>query len=762
MSRLSVSRAFKWSCLLLMLPFLRISVSAQTGSSADLLQHVDPFIGTAGHGHVFLGANVPYGAVQLGPSNIMQTWDKFNGWDWCSGYNYISKEILGFTHTHLSGTGIGDLNDILVLPANGKAMLRPAKFNNMNSGYGSGFSHEKEKCSPGFYSVHLDKYNVDARLTTSARVGFHEYRFGKTDNAHLLVDLSFGMGWDAATDTYFRQLDDSTFLGYRFSSGWAKDQRVFFAMRLSTGVKRMELYEDTLKLEGNEAQNKRLKALLYLDLSKDAIVKLKVGLSPVSPENALANIEVEIPHWDFDKALSAAEEKWNGELSKIVIDADEKVKKIFYTSLYHTLFFPSVFNDVTREYRGTDKKVYTDPGFDNHTIYSLWDTYRGLHPLMTIIHPEKVNDQIRSFLEIYKQQGKLPVWHLQGNETNTMVGYPAVPIIVDAYLKGYRNYDIKLAYEAVRHSAMQQSDGIQYVQKMQFIPADSVVESVAKAQEYAISDWCIAQMANDMGKMDDHKYFSERSKLYSQYFERSTGHMRGRLSIDQWRTPFNPFNAAHRQNDYCEGNGWQYTWLVPHDVPGLISLFGGDRPFLNKLDSLFTVPAAGLNADASPDISGMIGQYAHGNEPNHHIPYLYNYAGQPWKGADRIRQVMDTFYTDRPDGICGNEDAGEMSAWYVLSAIGFYPVNPANGQYVFGSPIINEAIINVGQNRRFNIRVLNQGRKNNYIQKILLNGRPYTKSYILHRDIVSGGDMTIEMGARPSKTFGLNVSDRPR
>lgn len=717
----------------------------------NLVRHVNPFIGTQGHGHVFLGANVPFGAVQLGPSNIMQTWDKFNGWDWCSGYNYISREILGFTHTHLSGTGIGDLNDILLLPANGKLQLNKASFNDINSGYGSLFSHDKEVCEPGYYKVYLEKYKIYAELTATERVGFHQYTYEQADNAHILVDLTFGMGWDRPTDMLIQQVDETTFTGHRFSTGWAKDQRLYFAIKLSAPVTRHTIADST----------GRNTVALFFDAAKNPVIKVKVGISPVSVENALANIDSEIPGWDFSLVRADASAKWNQALGSIKIAADSTTQTVFYTALYHSMFFPSLFNDHNGDYRGADGKMYTNPGHTTYSVFSLWDTYRGLHPLMTIIEPARVNDYIRTFLSIYKQQGKLPVWHLMGNETNTMIGYPAVPIIVDAYLKGFRDYDVNLAYEAVRQSAMQQQDGLTYVQNLLFIPADKVPESVAKAQEYAIADWCIAQMAKSLNKADDYNYFMKRGKLYAEYFDTTVQHMRGRMMINKWRTPFNPFNALHRDNDYCEGNSWQYTWLVPQDVEGLIGLFGGDRAFTTKLDSLFTVSPV-LSAGTSPDISGMIGQYAHGNEPNHHIPYLYAYAGQPWKTADIIRKVVDTFYTDKPDGLCGNEDAGEMSAWYVLSAMGFYPVNPANGAFVFGSPVIGSADIRLAGNKHFSIRVENQGKANKYIKRVTLNGKPYTRSFLLYRDIVKGGRLVIYMGAEPSGTFGVAAEDRPR
>ena len=735
-------------------------MAQQKNNRIDFTKYVDPLIGTEGHGHVFLGANVPSGMVQLGPSNIIQTWDKFNGWDWCSGYNYASKEILGFTHTHLSGTGIGDLNDILILPANGKAQVTKMNFGDDKSGYGSFFSHKNETAKPGYYKVLLDKYHITAELTATERVGFHQYTYPATANAHVLIDLAFGMGWDKPVMTAIEKLDDSTFTGYRFSTGWANDQRIYFAIRLSQPVTSTALYDSAAQVPGTAAKGRQLKALLFFNAAKDPLLKIKVGISPVSSQNALANIKAEIPHWNFDAVVKEAKTKWNNTLGKINIAADGNTKTIFYTALYHASFAPSIFNDHNGDYWGADKKLHSSKDFTNYSILSLWDTYRGLHPLQTIIEPGKVNDYIQTMLAIYKQQGKLPVWHLLGNETNTMIGYPAVPVIADAYLKGFRNFDTALAYEAVKQSAMQQTDGLSWVQKLQFIPADSIGESVAKAQEYAISDWCIAQMAKQMGRQDDYLYFSKRAKLYELYFDTSVQFMRGRLSDGSWRTPFNPFSAEHRANDYCEGNSWQYTWLEPHDVHGLIQLFGGDGPFTKKLDSLFTVPSV-LPGNTSPDISGLIGQYAHGNEPDHHIPYLYNFAGQPWKTAALIRQITDTFYTAKTNGLTGNDDAGEMSAWYVFSALGFYPVNPANGHYIFGSPLISSASIALPGGKRFNIVVKNQSKKNRFIQKMTLNGKPYPKSFIQHAAIVAGGNLLIEMGPAPSQQWGTATNDRP-
>jgi predicted alpha-1,2-mannosidase len=734
-------------------------VSAQTEKLVSLTPYVDPFIGSMGHGHVFVGANVPTGAVQLGPSQIMQEWDQYNGWDWCSGYNYISKEILGFTHTHLSGTGIGDLNDVLILPANGDVQLNPAKFNNMASGYGSFFSKETEVCKPGYYSAYLDKYKVKAELTATKRVGFHHYHYDKTDNAHLLLDLGFNMLWDRPVASSIKQVNDSTFVGYRYSTGWSKDQRIFFAIVLSVPVTKAELYNGTSPEPGKEVKGVGTKAALFFDAVKNPDIKVKVGISPVSTENALANIAAEVPQWNFEEVKQAADLSWNKVLNKIVFEADKETKTVFYTALYHTFLSPTLFNDHNGDYRGTDKNVYTNQKFTNYTTFSLWDTYRALNPLMTVIEPSKVKDLVHSLLAIYQQQGKLPLWPLQGSETFCMVGYPAIPVITDAYLKGllYPS-DVELAYKAIRTTAMKPEMGIEYVKKMGTIPADSVKESVAWAMEYAIADWGISKMAAKLGRKDDAGYFAKRARLYEKYYNAKEGHFVGKLANGNWNLPFDPIDAKPGKSDYTEGNGWQYTWLVPQDAPGLIRLNGGDQAFTAKLDHFFTMSSKMKNAPN--DVTGLIGQYAHGNEPSHHVAYLYNYAGQPWRTAEVVRDVMKKFYTTEKDGICGNEDAGQMSAWYVLSSMGFYSMNPMSGVYVIGSPMMNKATISTGT-KKFVITVENQSRKNIYVQKITMNGKPYTKSYIRHIDVVKGGNMTFFMGSKPSKTFGVNKSDRP-
>lgn len=737
-----------------------LSIGSGKAQQPDYTKYVNPYIGSAGHGHVFVGANVPSGAVQLGPSQIAQTWDKFNGWDWCSGYNYKSEEILGFTHTHLSGTGIGDLNDILILPATGKQHLGPAPFGKMNEGYGSSISKANEVVQPGYYKVLLEDYNILAELTSSERVGYHRYTFHNKENAHLLIDLSFRMGWDTATDTYLKLVNDSTIVGYRFSKGWADDQKVYFAIRSNTSLRETKFYNGTKPVQGYQvAKGNNIKALIGINPNQP--VELKVGLSPVSTANALDNIYQEIPYWNFEQAKANATKKWNTVLSKIEYQADDKLKTIFYTALYHSYFAPTLFNDANGDYMGTDKQVHSKENFDNYTVFSLWDTYRGLHPLMSILENKKNKDYIKTMLKIYQQQGKLPVWHLWGNETNTMVGLPAIPIIADALLKGFIDKnDEELAFEAVKNTAMGYDNGLRFVKDLTYIPIDSMDhESVAWALEYAIADFGAYQMAKHLNKNEDVKYFEKRYKLYEKYFDKEVGHFVGRHADGRFRRPFDPLMAKHRENDYCEGNAWQYTWLVPQDVHGLIKLFGGDQLFINKLDQFIQLPE--ILDNASPDISGMIGQYAQGNEPNHHVPYLYAYAGQQWKGASLVRKAMTTYYTDTPEGLCGNDDAGQMSAWYVFSSMGLYPANPMDGKYVFGSPLMESAKINMGNGKTFELKVKNYKPENGYIQTVTLNGKPIHNSYITHNELMNGGALVFEMGAKPNKKFGQAISSRP-
>jgi predicted alpha-1,2-mannosidase len=728
---------------------------------SDLAKYVDPFIGTGSHGHVFLGANVPFGAVQLGPVNLSE------GWDWCSGYNYSDSTIVGFAHTHLSGTGIGDLGDICLMPAVGNIKMTKGILENPESGYYSLYSHSQEKARPGYYSVYLKRYHINAELTATERVGFHRYTFPGSTNSKIIIDLQTGVGWDSPVKTFIEKINDTTIAGYRFSKGWATDQRIFFTAIFSKPFNQFSIYEDTVLQQADSLTGKNTKAVVVFSTSANEKILVKVAISPVSETNALENSKDELPHWDFESIVRHAYSKWNVELNKIKVTAQDVPRlRVFYTALYHTMIAPSIFNDHNGDYLGTNKKIYQKAHFTNVTTFSLWDTYRAAHPLYTICQTERVNDMINSMLAIFQQQGKLPIWHLMGNETNTMPGYSAVQVVVDAYLKGFRGFDTTLAWEAVRTTAMQDERAIYYVKKYGFIPADSVAESVAIGMEYAIADGAIAQMARKMNKHDDFVYFSKRARYYQNYYDPIARFMRGKTFKGAWTEPFNPFTSIPGKDDYTEGNAWQYLWLVPQDVHGLIQLLGGEDLFARKLDTLFIVKGD-LGKDAPPDISGLIGQYAHGNEPSHHIAYLYNYVGEPWKTADKIRYILDSLYSDKPDGISGNEDVGQMSAWYVLSALGFYQVNPAGGIYVIGSPAIDEATIKVNNGKTFHIRVIRRTTKdkwierNKYINNVTFNGKKYFKSYLLYKDIMAGGEMTIVMGSQPSRTWGVQKAYRP-
>ena len=562
---------------MLLLLFDSLSVVCQ-----NVVQNVNPYIGTGGHGHVFLGANVPFGAVQLGPVNLSE------GWDWCSGYNYSDSTIIGFSHTHLSGTGIGDLGDILVMPTTGGLIMNKGSLK--QPGNFSLFSHADEIASPGFYSVVLKRYNIKAELTASERVGFHRYTFPASKNAHLIIDLVQGIGWDKPVYGYIKKLNDSTLVGYRYSSGWANDQRVYFAVVFSRPFKNIELFTNGHLTKNVVAMSDSVKAAVNFSTFAGQQIEMKVGISPVSTDNALMDMATEIPGWNFDEVKNHASLLWNQQLSKVLIKShDAKAREIFYTALYHCFIAPSIFNDVNGDYCGTDKQVHRQAHFTNLTTFSLWDTYRCENSLLTILQPKRVSDIVNSMLAIYQQQGRLPVWHLMANETNTMPGNSATQVIADAYLKGIKGFDTTLAYEAVKNTAMLDNRGLKYVKRYGYIPADSMVESVAMGLEYAIADGCTALMAKRMGKQDDYQYFKMRAGYYSNYYDSTVHFMRGRISATQWREPFSPFISRHMKDDFTEGNAWQYTWLVPQDVHGLIRLIGGEKKFTRKLDSLFTV-----------------------------------------------------------------------------------------------------------------------------------------------------------------------------
>ena len=732
---------------LLFVPVLSLCLascgSSQKGQEMeDLTQFVDPRIGTGGHGHVFYGANVPYGFIQLGPTSIPQSWD------WVSGYHVSDSTVIGFPHTHLSGTGIGDLHDINVMPVVGEVTYSRGDASSYETGLWSYSDRSKEVVTPGYYRTHLSRYNVDVELTATKRVGFHKYTFLGNESPAIVFDMVNGGCWDKTTEAVIRVVNDSTVSGYRYSKGWADDQRVFFRAEFSRKFDNVEFIVNDSVKEGDMAKGAQLFARVNFAAGNQEPVYMKVALSPTSEEGAQLNMQTELSGWDFEKTIADAKAAWNKELNKVkVYTTDEASKKIFYTSLYHTLFAPSEFCDVNGDYYGADKQMHKGEGFVNYTTFSLWDTYRAAQPLMTILHPEKMSDVINTMLHIHQQQGKLPVWHLMGCETNCMVGNPGVPVVADAILKDIKGFDTELAFKALKESSMLPERGMEHRIEYGFIPADKMTEAIAYDMEYAIADWAVAQAAQKLGKQEDYEYFLKRSKSYKNYFDASTGFMRGKMLDGSWRTPFSPYASSHRDDDYCEGNAWQYTWLVPHDVEGLVECFGSKEAFVNKLDSLF-LANGDMGEASSPDISGLIGQYAHGNEPSHHTVYLYTLVGQPWKTADRIKEILHTMYTDQPDGLSGNEDVGQMSAWYILSSFGFYQVEPAGGKFVFGYPNFDKVEITV-PGGKFVIERENKGQQNNYIQGIVLNGAEYKKPWIEYADIMKGGELKFLMGDEP-------------
>lgn len=656
--------------------------------------------------------------------------------------------MIGFPHTHLSGTGIGDLHDINVMPVVGEVTYSRGDASSYETGLWSYSDRSKEVVTPGYYRTHLSRYNVDVELTATKRVGFHKYTFLGSESPAIVFDMVNGGCWDKTTEAVIRVVNDSTVSGYRYSKGWADDQRVFFRAEFSRKFDNVEFIVNDSVKEGDMAKGAQLFARVNFAAGNQEPVYMKVALSPTSEEGAQLNMQTELSGWDFEKTIADAKAAWNKELNKVkVYTTDEASKKIFYTSLYHTLFAPSEFCDVNGDYYGADKQMHKGEGFVNYTTFSLWDTYRAAQPLMTILHPEKMSDVINTMLHIHQQQGKLPVWHLMGCETNCMVGNPGVPVVADAILKDIKGFDTELAFKALKESSMLPERGMEHRIEYGFIPADKMTEAIAYDMEYAIADWAVAQAAQKLGKQEDYEYFLKRSKSYKNYFDASTGFMRGKMLDGSWRTPFSPYASSHREDDYCEGNAWQYTWLVPHDVEGLVECFGSKEAFVNKLDSLF-LANGDMGEASSPDISGLIGQYAHGNEPSHHTVYLYTLVGQPWKTADRIKEILHTMYTDQPDGLSGNEDVGQMSAWYILSSFGFYQVEPAGGKFVFGYPNFDKVEITVPAGK-FVIERENKGQQNNYIQGIVLNGTEYKKPWIEYADIMKGGELKFLMGDEP-------------
>jgi predicted alpha-1,2-mannosidase len=717
----------------------------------QLVNYVNPLIGTDAHGHTFPGATMPFGMVQLSPDT------RLSGWDGCSAYHYSDSVIYGFSHTHLSGTGCSDYGDILLMPMCGKYSLLndTGVLFNANKDflfpYSSKFSHNNELSSPGFYSVHLNEPDVDVSLTVTERTGMHKYDFNSSGQRYIILDLEHR---DVVLDAWIQQLSPTRLVGMRKSKAWAEEQYVFFAIDFNTEISVVEDWSDPQKSDYDSKKYCGDNLVLALRAEKRDIdeILVKVALSPVSVEGAIKNMEKENPGWDFNKIKDNAAEAWNKELSRIIVkgSSDDDIKT-FYTALYHTMIHPNIYQDVDGKYRGTDLHIHDSEQFTNYTVFSLWDTYRATHPLFTIIQQKRTLDFIKTFLDMYQKGGKLPMWELASNYTGCMIGYHSVPPIVDAYLKGIRDFDTDLALEAMILTAETDELGKKDYIKYGFIPIESEHESVSKTLEYAFDDWCIAQFAKTLDQKDIYKTYLIRSQAYKHLLDQGTGFMRPRYN-NAWKKPFDPKEVDF---NFTEANSWQYSFYVPHDIKGFINMIGGNTSFEQKLDSLFNVSSETYGKDLK-DISGMIGQYAHGNEPSHHITYMYNYINKPWKTQELVRKIMTELYLNTPDGLCGNEDCGQMSAWYIFSALGFYPINPANGIYDIGSPLFDTAMIQLENGKMFTIISYNNSQENIYVQNLKLNGKDYNKTYIKHSDILNGSTLEFFMGASPNKSFGTS------
>lgn len=731
------------------------TVFSCTQAEQDYASYVNPFIGTGGHGHTYPGAVVPNGMIQPSPDTRIYEWDA------CSGYYYEDTTINGFSHTHVSGTGCADYGDVLLMPTVGKQEYHPMGAKSQQMAYCSAFSHDNEVAQPGYYSVLLERYNVKAELTATKRAAIHRYTFPEAEDAGFILDFDYSI----ERQTNEEIISDTEIRGHKKTVYWAFDQYINFYAKFSKPFT-YTLVTDSVALEEGGPLLPTAKVLLQFPTAQNEEVLVKVGVSAVDMDGARKNVEAEIPGWDFDGVRSAARQAWNDYLSKIDIrtqNADQRT--MFYTALYHTGLQPNLFTDADGRYFGMDLKPHQGSVDEPvYTIFSLWDTFRAYHPLMTIIDPELNEAFIRSLIQKEKEGGVFPMWELAGNYTGTMIGYHAASLIADSYAKGYRNFDVKEAYRACLRTAEYDTTGIithprvlphlmpqakYWKNKIGYVPCDKDNESVAKALEYAYDDWCISQLAEAMGDEPNRTKYAAFAEGYKVYFDPSTRFMRGLDSEGNWRTPFNPRASTHRNDDYCEGTAWQWTWFVPHDVDGLVELMGGRDAFIGKLDSLFVADSSLEGESVSVDISGLIGQYAHGNEPSHHIAHLYNYVGQPYKTQALVDSVLHTLYFNEPNGLSGNEDCGQMSAWYVLNAMGFYQVCPGKPVYSIGRPLFDEAAIRLQNGNTFTIIAHNNSRDNKYVRKIILNGEELAAPFFNHQDIVNGGTLELTMGAEP-------------
>ncbi|MGQ1889918.1 GH92 family glycosyl hydrolase [Thermophagus sp. OGC60D27] len=714
----------------------------KTKSEERLTSWVNPFMGTDGPGNTYPGATLPFGMVQLSPDIGMP------GWDRIAGYFWPDTIITSFSHLHLTGTGAGDLYDILLTPVNSKAIKMLPE--NGNRPY-SRFKHDNEKAEPGYYQVFLSDFGINAELTTTQRTGLHQYTFSEDDNSGFIIDLGYALNWDRPVKTGIIIEDDRTISGYRFSSGWAPDQRVWFVARFSKPFQKVQLFKDNQLVNSDSVSGQLTKIDVRFKTNEGEKVMVKVGLSSADLKGARKAIDMEAPEWNFEKYRQEASNHWEKELQKIKIKTPNPIwKETFYTTLYQSMLAPTLYSDANGNYKGADGDKHHAEGYDKYDTFSLWDTFRAAHPLYTIMHPNRVPDMINSMLSHYDETGLLPVWSMQGNETNMMIGYHAVPVIVDAYLKGIGGFNVEKAYEACKSNAMSNNHGIDQYRELGYVPATNKHEewSVSKTLEYAYDDWCIAIFAKALGKTDDYTYFKKRASYWKNHFDSQTGFMRPRMSDGKFVTPFNPLEYTKH---FCESNGWHYFWFVPHDIETLRDTLGIEH-FSHRLDSMFTlVPSA--NDDLPIFSTGMIGQYAHGNEPSHHVAYLYHFTGESWKTQQRVRQILTNMYKPVPNGHCGNEDCGQMSAWYVLSSMGFYPVNPAEGKYYLGTPLWKEAIIELQNNKTFVIKAPKVNDSNLFIKEVYLNGNKLNRPWITHQEIISGGTLYFEMSETPNKNL---------
>ena len=741
-------------------------------TTGDLCRYVDPFIGTGGHGHTFPGATVPFGMVQLSPDT------NFIGWDACSGYHRDDGSILGFSHTHLSGTGCGDMLDVLVVPGTGTVHLQPGSSKSPGEGYRSRFDHQDERASPGYYRVLLKDSGVEAELTATARAGLHRYRFpADRANAHLLVDLSHGFVDDPLriptkiTAAALHVRGNDVLVGRRHVHSWGDGRVIYFALKLSRPFAAVQLYSNDEPVEpgSSEVQGVRLKCVLQLPDAHDEPLLVKVGLSAVDVEGALRNLETEIPGWDFDGVHAAARAAWERELARVIVQgAGETDRKIFYTAMYHALLAPTLFSDVDGRYRGMDTVVHRLPagaGVNNYSTYSLWDTYRALHPLFTLIQSERVPDIVGGLVRMaHESPWGPPIWPLQGIETLCMIGWHSAVVLAEAYVKGFSGIDYKGAWPVFRKRAFEnEADGVGEYRQLGYIPSDTMEEAASKTLEYAYDDWAMARLAEAAGAADDAKVLRECSRNYRNVFDRELSFVRPRLADGNWAEPFDPRAMGHKKGrrDFTESNSWQATFLNQHDIYTYMQLFGGPDAFERKLDELFSTSSE-LPEDAPPDIAGMVGQYAHGNEPSHHVAYLYAYTGAHHKTQARVRMLLQTMHRAEPDGLAGNEDCGQMSAWYLMSAIGLYAVDPVSGVYVFGSPLFSRAELQVNAaGRKLVIEARNNAPDHPYIQSVRWNGKPYSKVWIRHAELAQGGHLSFKMGAKPNPAYGASPEDRP-